>query len=154
MRVGALSCFSMLASVAATSTLWLCPIHANTPSRPQGQLWTHSCCLCSFADLAKVLEPGKASKTDKAHIISDAIRIVTQLRGENGQLRQLNKFLEVGNPAASHSQKRMHLRQAHSCYLHLLCQPGPSIPSSHMSLSHFWLAYSDEPACYPPSTIR
>ena len=44
-----------------------------------------------------MLEPGKASKTDKAHIVSDAIRIVTQLRGENGQLRQLNKFLEVSS---------------------------------------------------------
>ena len=53
---------------------------------------------CSFADLAKILEPGKASKTDKANIISDAIRIVTQLRGENSQLRQLNKFLEVLAP--------------------------------------------------------
>ena len=50
---------------------------------------------CSFAELSKVLEPGKAAKTDKSSIITDAIRIVTQLRAENGQLRQLNKFLEV-----------------------------------------------------------
>jgi hypothetical protein len=49
----------------------------------------------SFAELSKVLEPGKAAKTDKSSIITDAIRIVTQLRAENGQLRQLNKFLEV-----------------------------------------------------------
>jgi hypothetical protein len=46
-----------------------------------------------------VLEPGKVVKTDKTSIIADAIRIVTQLRAENGQLRQLNKFLEV-RPAA------------------------------------------------------
>ena len=52
-------------------------------------------CACSFAELSKVLEPGKAAKTDKSSIITDAIRIVTQLRAENGQLRQLNKFLEV-----------------------------------------------------------
>lgn len=51
--------------------------------------------FCSFAELSKVLEPGKAAKTDKSSIITDAIRIVTQLRAENGQLRQLNKFLEV-----------------------------------------------------------
>ena len=51
--------------------------------------------FCRFAELAKVLEPGKAAKTDKTNIIDDAMRIVTQLRGENGQLRQLNKFLEV-----------------------------------------------------------
>ena len=42
-----------------------------------------------------MLEPGKAAKTDKTSTIADAIRIVTQLRAENGQLRQLNKFLEV-----------------------------------------------------------
>ncbi|KAK9791342.1 hypothetical protein WJX73_001044 [Symbiochloris irregularis] len=47
-----------------------------------------------FTELAKVLEPGKTAKTDKTNIIDDAMRIVTQLRGENGQLRQLNKFLE------------------------------------------------------------
>ena len=58
----------------------------------------------SFADLAKILEPGKASKTDKANIISDAIRIVTQLRGENNQLRQLNKFLEVRRCTCCHSK--------------------------------------------------
>jgi hypothetical protein len=53
------------------------------------------CCRRSFAELARVLEPGKAAKSDKSSIITDAIRIVTQLRAENGQLRQLNKFLEV-----------------------------------------------------------
>lgn len=52
-------------------------------------------CLRSFLELSKVLEPGKAVKTDKTSTIADAIRIVTQLRAENGQLRQLNKFLEV-----------------------------------------------------------
>ncbi len=46
-----------------------------------------------------MLEPGKVVKTDKTSIIADAIRIVTQLRAENGQLRQLNKFLEA-RPAA------------------------------------------------------
>ena len=47
-----------------------------------------------------MLEPGKAAKSDKGSIITDAIRIVTQLRAENGQLRQLNKFLEarMGRP--------------------------------------------------------
>ena len=49
-----------------------------------------------------MLEPGKAAKSDKSSIITDAIRIVTQLRAENGQLRQLNKFLEVrGLPPAT-----------------------------------------------------
>lgn len=47
-------------------------------------------------ELAKSLDPGKAPKTDKASIVADAIRVVTQLRTENSQLQQLNKFLEVG----------------------------------------------------------
>lgn len=65
--------------------------------------------LCSFAELSKVLEPGKAAKTDKSSIITDAIRVVTQLRAENGQLRQLNKFLEVGAPSKFGSNSfRMH----------------------------------------------
>ena len=50
---------------------------------------------CSFMELAKSLDPGKTPKTDKASIVADAIRVVTQLRTENSQLQQLNKFLEV-----------------------------------------------------------
>jgi len=41
------------------------------------------------------LDPRKDVKTDKTSIVADAIRVVTQLRAENGQLKQLNKFLEV-----------------------------------------------------------
>lgn len=53
-------------------------------------------------ELAKSLDPGKTPKTDKASIVADAIRVVTQLRTENSQLQQLNKFLEVrrlGDPS-------------------------------------------------------
>lgn len=46
-------------------------------------------------ELAKALDPGKTPKTDKASIVADAIRVVNQLRTENSQLQQLNKFLEV-----------------------------------------------------------
>lgn len=46
-------------------------------------------------ELAKSIDPGKTPKTDKASIVADAIRVVTQLRTENSQLQQLNKFLEV-----------------------------------------------------------
>lgn len=48
----------------------------------------------SFTELAKLVDPGKEPKTDKSSILSDAIRVVQQLRVENNQLRQLNKFLE------------------------------------------------------------
>ena len=51
----------------------------------------------SFAELSKALDPRKDVKTDKTSIVADAIRVVTQLRAENGQLKQLNKFLEVSS---------------------------------------------------------
>lgn len=60
------------------------------PLRPQSLEW-----CCSFAELSKALDPRKDVKTDKTSIVADAIRVVTQLRAENGQLKQLNKFLEV-----------------------------------------------------------
>jgi hypothetical protein len=44
--------------------------------------------------LAALIEPGKPPKTDRNLILEDAIRVVSQLRAENNQLRQLNKFLE------------------------------------------------------------
>jgi hypothetical protein len=50
---------------------------------------------CSFAQLATLLDGGQPTRTDKNVIISDAVRVLTQLRAECNQLRQLNKFLEV-----------------------------------------------------------
>ena len=39
--------------------------------------------------------PHAVVRTDKASIVADAIRLITALRAENGQLRQLNKFMEA-----------------------------------------------------------
>ena len=39
--------------------------------------------------------PHAVVRTDKTSIIADAIRLVTALRAENGQLRQLNKLMEA-----------------------------------------------------------
>lgn len=47
-----------------------------------------------FVELAKLVEPGKEPKTDKSSILCDALKCVQQLRVENHQLKQLNKFLE------------------------------------------------------------
>lgn len=47
-----------------------------------------------FAELATLIDPGSAPKTDKPSILADAIKHVQQLRVENHQLKQLNKFLE------------------------------------------------------------
>ena len=46
-------------------------------------------------ELAKLCDPsGKAVKGDRVSVVADAIRVVQQLRVENNQLKQLNKFLE------------------------------------------------------------
>ncbi|KAH7844014.1 hypothetical protein Vadar_023384 [Vaccinium darrowii] len=47
-----------------------------------------------FLELGSVLEPGRPPKTDKAAILSDAVRIVTQLRSEAQKLRESNEEIQ------------------------------------------------------------
>lgn len=46
-----------------------------------------------FVDLSQALEPNRPPKTDKATILSDAVRILTGLRSEAQQLRESNHQL-------------------------------------------------------------
>ncbi|KAL3155111.1 hypothetical protein ABBQ38_011169 [Trebouxia sp. C0009 RCD-2024] len=68
---------------------------------------------CSFAELSKALDPRKDVKTDKTSIVADAIRVVTQLRAENGQLKQLNKFLEERVGTVEKQKSELMLQQAY-----------------------------------------
>ncbi|KAK7312900.1 hypothetical protein VNO77_37139 [Canavalia gladiata] len=47
-----------------------------------------------FIELGSILEPGRPSKTDKAAILIDAVRMVTQLRGEAQKLKDSNLGLQ------------------------------------------------------------
>ncbi|XP_020871298.1 transcription factor bHLH115, partial [Arabidopsis lyrata subsp. lyrata] len=47
-----------------------------------------------FTELSSILEPGRAPKTDKVAIISDAIRMVNQVRDEAQKLKDLNSSLQ------------------------------------------------------------
>ncbi|KAL3850816.1 hypothetical protein ACJIZ3_012698 [Penstemon smallii] len=47
-----------------------------------------------FTELGAILEPGRPLKTDKAAILVDAIRMVTQLRGETQKLKDSNSNLQ------------------------------------------------------------
>lgn len=47
-----------------------------------------------FVELGSILEPGRTPKTDKAAILVDAVRIVTQLRGEAQKLKDTNTGLQ------------------------------------------------------------
>ena len=49
--------------------------------------------LDRFLELGATLEPGRALKTDKAAILIDAVRMVTQLRGEAQMLKDSNTSL-------------------------------------------------------------
>ncbi|WRX29308.1 Myc-type [Theobroma cacao] len=47
-----------------------------------------------FMELGSILEPGRPPKTDKAAILIDALRMVTQLRGEAQKLKDSNSSLQ------------------------------------------------------------
>ncbi|WOL18553.1 transcription factor ILR3-like [Canna indica] len=47
-----------------------------------------------FLELGSLLEPGKTPKTDKAAILSEAARMVTQLRSESQKLKESNDSLQ------------------------------------------------------------
>lgn len=45
-------------------------------------------------ELASILEPGRPAKTDKTAILSDAVRMVTQLQSEARKLKESNEELQ------------------------------------------------------------
>lgn len=47
-----------------------------------------------FVELGSILEPGRPPKTDKAAILTDAVRMVSQLRGEAQKLKDSNSSLQ------------------------------------------------------------
>lgn len=47
-----------------------------------------------FLELGSMLEPGRPPKTDKATILSDAVRMMEQLRTEAQKLKQSNEDLQ------------------------------------------------------------
>ncbi|EFJ35991.1 hypothetical protein SELMODRAFT_165311 [Selaginella moellendorffii] len=49
-----------------------------------------------FVELSAALEPGRPPKSDKATILSDAVRVITQLRAEAQQLKESNEQLRDG----------------------------------------------------------
>jgi len=47
-----------------------------------------------FVELGSILEPGRPPKTDKAALLNDAVRMVTQLRDETQKLKDSNTSLQ------------------------------------------------------------
>ncbi|KAB1210126.1 Transcription factor ILR3 [Morella rubra] len=48
-----------------------------------------------FLELGSILEPGRPAKSDKAVILIDAVRMVTQLRNEVQKLKESNEDLQL-----------------------------------------------------------
>lgn len=51
-------------------------------------------CVFRFVELASILEPGRPPKIDKAAILVDAVRMVTQLRKEAQKLKDSSSDLQ------------------------------------------------------------
>ncbi|GMY37081.1 transcription factor ILR3-like isoform X2 [Fagus crenata] len=47
-----------------------------------------------FMELGSILDPGKTSKMDKAVILGDAVRMLTQLRDEAQKLKESKKIMQ------------------------------------------------------------
>lgn len=50
--------------------------------------------ILRFLELGSILDPGKPPKMDKAAILSDAVRVVTELRSEGRKLKESNESLQ------------------------------------------------------------
>lgn len=51
--------------------------------------------MSRFLELGSVLDPGRPAKVDKAVVLVDAVRMVTQLREEAQKLKESNESLQV-----------------------------------------------------------
>lgn len=78
------------------------------------------------------------SKNDKTSIVADAIRSITQLRAENNQLRQLNKFLQEKVTDLEHQRAQAMLHAGPQCFVPGyagMCLYLANSSSTHMHLS-------------------
>lgn len=53
-------------------------------------------------------------RTDKTSVVADAIRLITALRAENGQLKQLNKFMEQRLASVERERAELLMRAAYA----------------------------------------
>lgn len=67
-----------------------------SPAYPRDCSSTAMTCprTCRYAELAALIDPNLPPKADRGWLPDATVRLITQLRAENNQLRQLNKLLE------------------------------------------------------------
>lgn len=76
-----------------TSNL-LNPCHLPSVRNCFGGLVFNTIDMHRFVELGAILEPGRPPKTDKAAILMDAVRMVTQLREESQKLKESTTSLQ------------------------------------------------------------
>ncbi|WOH02596.1 hypothetical protein DCAR_0521985 [Daucus carota subsp. sativus] len=95
-----------------------------------------------FLELSSILEPGRPPKTDKAAILNDAVRMLTQLRNEANALKESNEELQ---------EKIKDLKVEK----HELRDEKQKIKADKEKLEQQIKAFSAQPAFLPhPSTLR
>ncbi|KAK1396210.1 Transcription factor ILR3 [Heracleum sosnowskyi] len=95
-----------------------------------------------FLELSSILEPGRPPKTDKAAILNDAVRMLTQLRSEADTLKESNEEL----------QEKIKDLKAEK---HELRDEKQKIKGDKEKLEQQVKAFSAQPAFLPhPSTLR
>jgi hypothetical protein len=63
---------------------------------------------------ASVAAAASLLRTDKTSVVADAIRLITALRAENGQLKQLNKFMEQRLASVERERAELMMRAAYA----------------------------------------
>lgn len=92
--------------------------------------------------MSSILEPGRPPKTDKAAILNDAVRMLTQLRSEANTLKESNEEL----------QEKIKDLKAEK---HELRDEKQRIKADKEKLEQQVKAFSAQPAFLPhPSTLR
>ncbi|KAL8145634.1 transcription factor ILR3-like isoform X2 [Apium graveolens] len=95
-----------------------------------------------FLELSSILEPGRPPKTDKAAILNDAVRMLTQLRSEANTLKESNEEL----------QEKIKDLKAEK---HELRDEKQKIKADKEKLEQQVKSFSAQPAFLPhPSTLR
>ncbi|CAN8243748.1 unnamed protein product [Cochlearia groenlandica] len=80
--------------VVCSNTRGRCELSSATSSKACREKQRRDKLNEKFTELGVMLEPGNPPKTDKAAILVDAVRMVTQLRGEAKKLKDSNSSLQ------------------------------------------------------------
>ena len=89
---------------------WICWPACQEPAAP----WCPSAVAGSIPRWPSASAAASLLRTDKTSVVADAIRLITALRAENGQLKQLNKFMEQRLASVERERAELMMRAAYA----------------------------------------